>query len=369
MRMRLTDLGVKKLSQPAKGQITYWDETTPAFGVRCSSKSKSYVVMYGAKRRLKTLGRYPDLPLSEARKRARLFQANQTQEQGHEAVFDYQAMVDEYLLDCHRRLRSSTLKGYTLYLSHITFAGPISEVTQGQVIRAIERYTRSPSSQNYAFTAFKVFFNWAVRRQYLPANPLNALRRPHRVHARERVLSDDELRTLLKHTLEHRGRFNDIVTLLALTGQRKGEIANLTWSEIDGDLLVLSAERTKNKREHVVPLGPQALALLHDIEGGSHHVFGTPADDTPYNGWSRAQRRIVKDTGLEHFTLHDLRRTFSTIHARLGTPIHVTEKLLNHVSGTISGVAAVYNRHSYVEEMRAAMTAYDAYAMALLAPG
>ncbi|MCR9191004.1 MAG: site-specific integrase [Alteromonadaceae bacterium] len=181
------------------------------------------------------------------------------------------------------------------------------------------------------------------------------------------MLSDEELRTLLSYTLKYRGRFNDIVTLLALTGQRKGEVANLMWSEIDDDLLIFSAERTKNKREHVVPLGTQALALLHDIEGGSHYVFGKAVDDTPYNGWSRAQRKLVKDTGLDHFTLHDLRRTFSTIHAKLGTPIHVTEKLLNHVSGTISGVAAVYNRHSYLEEMRRAMAAHDAYVVQVLA--
>lgn len=366
MKMRLTDLGVKKLSLPEKGQVTYWDQTAPAFGVRCSSKSKSYVVMYGTERRLKTLGRHPDLPLSEARKRAKLFQATQVQAEGQKAVFDYQAVVAEYLRDCHQRLRRSTLKGYVLYMTHISFDGPISDVTQGQVIRAIERYTKSPSSQNYAFTTFKVFFNWAVRRQYLESNPLNALKRPNKSRPRERVLSDEELRTLLHHSLEHRGRFNDIVSLLALTGQRKGEIANLMWSEIEGDLLVLSANRTKNKRESVVPLGPQAMNLLHDIEGGNRYVFGTPAEDKPYNGWSRSQRNIVRGTGLDHFTLHDLRRTFSTIHAKMGTPIHVTEKLLNHVSGTISGVAAVYNRHSYLEEMRQAMANYDAYLAKLI---
>ena len=64
---------------------------------------------------------------------------------------------------------------------------------------------------------------------------------------------------------------------------------------------------------------------------------------------------------MASYTLHDLRRTFATIHAKIGTPIHVTEKLLNHVSGTISGVAAVYNRHSYFEEMQAAMVEYDKY--------
>jgi integrase len=66
--------------------------------------------------------------------------------------------------------------------------------------------------------------------------------------------------------------------------------------------------------------------------------------------------RLLKDTGLAHFTLHDLRRTYATLHAKMGTPVHVSERLLNHVSGTISGVAAVYNRHSYQEEMQVAVT-------------
>lgn len=367
MKMRLTDLGIKKLALPEAGQVTYWDESTPGFGIRCSSKSKSYVVMYGRERRLKTLGRYPELSLSDARKRAKLFQATQTQAEGHETVFDIQLVIDEYMRDCRQRLRGSTLKGYVLYLTNISFTGPIADLTQGQIIRAIEQYTRSPSSQNYAFTTFKVFFNWAVRRQYLEGNPLNALKRPNKTRPRERVLSNEELKTLLRHTLKHGGRFNDIVSLLALTGQRKGEIANLMWSEIDDDLLVLASDRTKNKREHMVPLGPQALVLLHEIEGGSEYVFGTQVQDKPYNGWSRSQPRILKDTGLDHFTLHDLRRTFSTIHAKIGTPIHVTEKLLNHVTGTISGVAAVYNRHSYLEEMRAAIVEYDKYIAKLIA--
>ncbi|WP_299919593.1 site-specific integrase [uncultured Roseobacter sp.] len=366
MQIRLTDLGVKKLSLTEKGQVTHWDTTTPGFGVRVSSKRKSFVVMYGKERRLKTLGRYPDLSLVDARKDARLFLATQNLSDDPHIDHDYQVVVKTYLKDCEARLRPSTLEGYVLYLTKITFSGNIGQIAQADIVKAIEAYTDSPSSQNYAFTTFKVFFNWAIRRQFLASNPLNALRRPNRTISRDRVLSDEELKTLLQFTLHNRGRFHDIVTLLALTGQRKSEIAGLQWSEVDGDTLVFPPGRTKNKREHRVPLCSQALDLLHSIEGGQLHVFGTPAEDQPYNGWSKAQRRVVKETGLDHFTLHDLRRTFSTIHAKIGTPIHVTEKLLNHVSGSISGVAAVYNRHSYIEEMHTAIAAYDEYLANLL---
>lgn len=361
MKLRLTDLGIKKLQPPATGQVTHWDTTTPGFGVRCSSKSKSYVVMYGRKRQLKTLGRYPSLALSEARNRAKAFLAAHALAPAAKPDHDYQTVVQAYLDDCANRVRASTLKGYRLYLEGISFSGPIGQVTQAQVMKAIQAQTTSRSSQNYAFTSFKVFFNWAVRRQFVDHNPLAALKRPHKSAARERVLGDDELKAVLKYCQATNDRFTQIVELLVYTGQRKGEIAELQWRDIDGDRLTLPASRTKNKREHTLPLGQHAVSLLHKIEGGPQFVFGTPHDDKPFNGFGKSTTRMRKALGLPHFTLHDLRRTFATNHARIGTPIHVTERLLNHVSGTISGVAAVYNRHSYQGEMAAAVSAFDEF--------
>ena len=361
MKQRLTDLGVKKLSLTEQGQITYWDTATPGFGLRCSSKSKSFVVMYGERRQLKTLGRFPAVSLSEARKKAKLFLSTQALEPEKTPEHDYQTVVEAYLQDCEGRARPTTMKGYVLYLRGITFKRPISKISGNDVIRKIQSNTNSPSSQNYAFTTFKVFFNWAVRRGYLENNPLSALKRPHKMTPRERVLEDEELQTLLAYCRDTDDRFTQIVQLLIFTGQRKGEIANLEWQDVDGDKLIIPGSRTKNKREHTVPLGNHALELLHRIEGGSRFVFGTPFDDKPFNGFGKSTKRMLEDTKLAHFTLHDLRRTFATIHARIGTPIHVTEKLLNHVSGTISGVAAVYNRHSYMEEMKEAMREYDRY--------
>lgn len=365
MKLRLTDLAIKKLQLPTTGQVTHWDTTTPGFGLRCSQKSKSYVVMYGAKRRLKTLGRHPDLSLSEARKVAKQVLA-QDIETSPTVTYDFETVKDAYLADCSNRLRPNTVRSYTLYLDNTKFTKPMHEINQRQIMRAIETYTSNPSSQNHAFVALKAFFNWAVQRQYIVGSPMSALKRPHRETTRERVLSDEELKTLLTYTLENPRRFNNIVTLLILTGQRKNEIATLQWSQIDDDKIVLPANRTKNKREHVVPLGPMVFEKLHNIEGGETFVFGSPFNDIPFNAWSVAQKKLLEETRLAHFTLHDLRRTFATIHARIGTPIHVTEKLLNHVSGTISGVAAVYNRHSYMDEMQEALNNYEQFLSELL---
>lgn len=91
-------------------------------------------------------------------------------------------------------------------------------------------------------------------------------------------------------------------------------------------------------------------------------VRGVPT--TVFNGWSKSKERLKAD--IPPWTLHDLRRTFSSNLAALGTPIHVTEKLLNHASGTISGVAAVYNRHTYFDEMRQAILTYEIHLAQLL---
>lgn len=361
MKVRLTDLGVKKLPKPASGQVTHWDSATPAFGIRCSAKSKSYVVMYGPRRQLKTLGRYPEMSLADARNRAKAFLATYALSPTQEADVECNTVVQAYLQDCEGRVRENTMKGYRLYLQGITFKGPIGKVTQAKVMEAIRKNTDSPSSQNYAFTTFKVFFNWAVRRQFLLHNPLAALKRPHKSSPRERVLDDAEVRTLLAYCHQTSDRFTQIVDLLLYTGQRKGEIALLEWQDVDDDRLILPASRTKNKREHTIPLGPQAIRLLQQIEGGATFVFGKQLEDRPFNGFGKSTKRLLTETGIDHFTLHDLRRTFATNHARIGTSIHVTERLLNHVSGSISGVAAVYNRHSYLEEMKTAMSNYDAF--------
>lgn len=367
MKLRLTDLAIRKLVAPTSGQVTYWDESTPGFGLRCSQKSKSFVVMYGAKRRLKTLGRYPTLSVAEARKQAKQFQASQLTADPDLVEYSYQHTRDVYLDECGKRLRPSTLEGYSMYLHQITFSEPLHRISRGDVLKAIRDHTSSRSSQNYAFTTFKVFFNWAVRHQYLDTNPLASVGRPNQPTTRERVLSEHELATLLRHTFDRRNRYHDIVSLLALTGQRRGEIAALRWAEMDLNSLTLHPDRTKNKRQHWIPLGRTARQLIETIEGGNRFVFGTAMLDQPFNGWVRAHQRLLKETGLDHFTLHDLRRTYSTQHAQLGTPIHVTERLLNHVTGTISGVAAVYNRYSYQSEMRAAVAQYDEFVANLVA--
>ncbi len=121
----------------------------------------------------------------------------------------------------------------------------------------------------------------------------------------------------------------------------------------------MSAERTKNHRSHRIPLSQTALHIIETRTGGEDYVFPSKKPGQPFNGFRRTKEALDKAVGIEHFTLHDLRRTLSSNLARMGFPIHVTEKILNHTSGSFGGVAGIYNRHSYFDEMKAALLQYD----------
>jgi integrase len=197
-------------------------------------------------------------------------------------------------------------------------------------------------------------FNWAIREGYDITNPVIGTNRPATSKGRERVLTDDELRVIWRGCDDR--DYGRIVRLLVLTGQRREEVGGMCWSEIVGDRWVIPGPRTKNHREHTLPLSASALALLPDRRQGRDFIFG----DGPrrgYSGWSKSKARLDEQIGdLPHWTVHDIRRTVATGMAdKLGVLPHVIEAVLNHVSGHRAGVAGIYNRARYAAEMREAL--------------
>jgi integrase len=152
-----------------------------------------------------------------------------------------------------------------------------------------------------------------------------------------------------------------MVRLLIATGQRRDEVAQIQWQEIDLDkrLWTLARERTKNDNAHEVPLNNVVLSILNTIPRHGAYLFSTNGGSTPSSNYSQNKRRLDSLLpGLPDWRLHDLRRTCATGLAKLGVPVHVTEALLNHKSGKISGIAAVYNRHDYKSEKIQALEAW-----------
>lgn len=186
-------------------------------------------------------------------------------------------------------------------------------------------------------------------------NPVgDTAKRPER--ARERVLSRDELKAIW-HATDEPGDHNAIVRLLLLTGQRRQEVGGMSWPEVDLEKAVwtIPSERTKNRRVHEVPLSPLAMDVLAGLMGRFDRAFVFGIGNGPFSGWSRAKARLDRKSGVQNWTLHDLRRTFVTEMAEIGVQPHVIEAIVNHTSGHKAGVAGVYNRAVYAREKRSAL--------------
>lgn len=364
----LSDRTLKSLSVPTSGQTTFWDEGLSGFGIRVSQGgAKSFVVVYGPNRTRRTIGRYPTVSLKQARGKAKELLAEFTLGLDAKRSITWSAARDRFLTDCERKNKPNTVAYYRKRLdAHFKFGQRnLADISKQDVLQRIRRIKTSASEQHHAFVAARTLFNWAIREDLLASSPLQGVKGFKPPQARERVLNDDELRAVWHEAKRAPYPYGAIVQVLIFTGLRRNEAANLEWDFIDKieGTINLPVELTKNGRALTIPIGALLADALAGLPRINNYLFpSSQAAGTVFNGWGKAKSRF--DANLDDvapYTLHDLRRTFATTHAKIGTPIHVTEKLLNHVSGTISGVAAIYNRHTYLEEMKVAMTSYEAH--------
>ncbi|WP_425231151.1 tyrosine-type recombinase/integrase [Sphingomonas sp.] len=215
------------------------------------------------------------------------------------------------------------------------------------------------------------FFTWAMPKlEKLPGNPCRDAGRPPHPKARDRFLSNAEIRIFWHACDVLEWPFGPGFQLLLLTGQRRGELFDASRSEFDGDTWVIPAARAKNGKAHIVPLSKVARALIDALPSmeGSVKLFpvaGNP--DGSVNGFSKGHPRLLREMGklmkveaVDHFILHDLRRTLATGMQRLGVPMPVTEAVLNHISGSRSGIAGVYQRYDYQRDKREALELWSA---------
>jgi integrase len=275
---------------------------------------------------------------------------------------------ERFLDDSKARNKERTYTDYRRLLTrHFAFTKDICKLSRRDVMSVIEGLAQTPSEQQHAFVAIRVMMNWCVKRGLVNSSPVPPL--SFTTPARSHILSDIDLAAVWCRANEIGYPFGSIVKLLLLTGQRRGEIAALRRSWIDDDLVVFPTGFTKNNREHRLPLSPMAQEVLSRLPDTGDLFFpARGSENRAFNGWGKTKKRFDKTLQVAPYTLHDLRRTFSSNLARLGTPIHVTEKLLNHISGTVSGVAAVYNRYSYLDEMRRAVACHDDHLAKLIEP-
>ena len=331
---KLTDLSLRQLPF-AKGQRRYFDAAMPNFGVTVGARTKTFFVVVGVNRKLRSIGKYPDVNLADARKEAKRLAVQVPLEK---PSISLTRAVESYLAECATRLRSGTVIEYQRHLrKHPDI--PLCKLTKRNV----------EVSNAHQTIAWKVFANWCIRNELLDKNPFLYI--PIVYGKRSRVLTETEVTTIMRY---EDGRYSDFLKLCLLTGQRRSEVASIRQAWLAGDTLTIPASVAKNGKEHVTAFN--LLTALHLPKVDSHL----------FNGFSKAKTRFDRLHPFPHWTIHDLRRTFATIHARIGTPIHVVEAMLNHTSGTVSGVAAIYIRHNFLAEMRKAALAYELHLARLI---
>lgn len=368
-RATITEIALRAQKPPERGTLTLWDGAQKHFGVRISQGgAKSFVVLLRSGRR-KTIGRFPTLSLAQARAKAKEVLAEYALGKHRIRSMAYDDAIVRYLATCEKKNRSRTVRDYKRLLEkHFPFGRTLlSEITPEDIAQRVRKLDNTAAEQHHAINAAKIFFKWALRNRYIEHSPCEALV-SRRHQPRERVLTEAELKAVLRTALDGSDSFSHIVALLILTGQRRTEIGSLQqgWINTADMTITLPSSITKNKRTHTFPYGLltasvlERIANIHDtylFPPSRTHVRGKPT--TCFNGWPKAKEAFDKKCGVSDWTLHDLRRTFASNLAALGIALPTIEKLLNHVSGSFGGIVAVYQRHNWMPEMRAAIDAWE----------
>jgi integrase len=388
-KTRLTKSTIDALPIPEK-EIVFWDQTLPGFGLKITPKGrKVFIVLYragggGSQLRKYTIGPYGRITLHNARIEAQKILAARLE--GRDPASEK--------VEARRRLTADTVSEVIglyakLHLSQRRSGREVMQILQRNLVdrvgsRSVHSISKrdvmdlvnavvdrgSPVAANKALKLIKSFFNWCVGRAIVERSPCEGIRMPTIERARDRVLTDRELAETIRAARELGGPYGAIVEVLVLTGQRRDEVARMSWDEVDFDqrIWALPSTRTKNSKPHVVQLSDPAIVVIGAQQRSGRFVFSRNGI-TPVGDFSSQKRKLDALCGVSDWRLHDLRRTTVSGMASVGVAPHVADKILNHVAGTISGVAAVYQRHEFLKERRDALERWGAHVEALLRGG
>jgi integrase len=382
---RFTDRSIAAL-RPKAERYERWEGG--GFGIRVSPRgAKAWVWVYhfkGRPRRL-TLGSYPAMCLADAR--AKLAEAQKLLSNGDDpgdrevqrrkadrVAETVQDLVEAYLEKWARPRKRSVAEDERILKKDVLppwGRRKAKEIARRDVIELLDRIVDrgSPIAANRTLAVVRRIFGWALSRDIVTANPCAAVKAPGKENRRDRILNLDEIAALW-HALDTTKLPISASIRLALklqltTAQRKGEVINAEWKEFDFDesIWTIPGERAKNGMTHRVPLSPISLVVLDQVtsakDGGGRWLFTSPRRDGPITGAAvdHAMRHNRDALGIGEVTPHDLRRTAASHMTSIGINRLVVSKLLNHAE---PGVTAVYDRHSYDAEKRAALDAWGA---------
>lgn len=372
--MKLTKIAIARLSEPG----IYWDGEVTGLGVRVgASGTKSFILKYrigrgrGALVRKPTLGSCSDMTPDQARQIARDWKLRarvgddplRAQEREMQAP-TMEVLGADYMERHGSDKRSGSEDRRKIERDILPLLGRstrVKDVTTRDIDDLRRIMKDRPYAANRVLALLSKMFGLAVRWGWIDANPVRGVPK-YAEKSRDRVLTDHEIGWLWETCNEMGYPWGTLGKLLLLTGQRFSEVAGMHRREVDGEVLRLPADRTKNGKPHAVPLSTPIKDILADCPAEGYLL--TTTGRVPVSNSSKAAKALQNGMTLRagaelpHWTFHDLRRTAATGMARLGVAIPVTEAVLNHVSGSTAGIVSIYQRYDYAEEKRRALEAW-----------
>jgi integrase len=380
--MKLTQKTIAALALPVgKNDHIEWDDDLAGFGVRLRhGGSRRFIFQYkiGSQHRRIVLGSTTALTAAGAREAAGNLHAavrlgrdpqGEKTEGRARAAETMLAVTQSYLTYQSGHLRR---RSYTEVERHLLkYCKPL----HGLQLQKIDRRTvaalvldvgsdSGAATGNRVRTSLSALFSWAMRQGLCDSNPIAGSTRQAE-QSRARVLSDDELKIIWNALGSD--DYSAIIKLLILTGSRREEIGSLCWSEVTGDQIVLPPQRTKNNREHHIPIVGAVHAIFDGRERDDTFVFGRQ-HAKPFSGWGVSKAgldRRIRAAGhqLPGWRLHDLRRTMRTGLGKLGIAPHVAELAINHAR---KGIEATYDKYRYEGEIKTALTMWANHVLAIV---
>jgi integrase len=388
--MKLTVKETAGLELPrGKTDHIEWDDELAGFGIRLrEGGSRHWVYQYkiGSKHRRVTFGKYPALDAKKARAQAvelhakvRLGEdpAGAKHESQARAQETFEVCAQKYLAWQRKEVRPSTYKENERHL--LKNLAPlhglrIDGIDKRTIAAQLTRFAveGGPIQANRTRASLSKFLNWCLKEGLVESNQA-ILTNVNKETSNDRVLDDGELAQVWNALPSN--QYGDIVRLLILSGQRLREISNLRWSEIDleRNTITLPKDRTKNGREHVIPMSAAVASILKSQtrQEGRDLIFGRGQGG--FSGFGKAKSELDADIqnrkrarALKPWVIHDLRRAVATGMAEIGIQPHIIEAILNHVSGHKGGVAGIYNRASYEAEKATALNRWAEHIEAII---
>jgi integrase len=366
MRVELTDRFCERVK--AEGQTDYFDVKVPGLALRVGERAKTWtlhVTLNGKRKRL-TLGPYPAISLAAAR--ARALEARAQMAEGLPPIANggntLKAIAEEYQRREGHRLRTADERQAILQRHVYPSIGdrPIGEIKRSELVRLLDQIedTAGPRMADVTLAVVRRVMNWHASRSDDFRSPIvKGMSRDDRT-ARNRVLSDDEIRAIWAPQETVFGR---LVKFILLTGSRRNEAAQARWNEIKGSEWLIPGDRYKTGVDHLVPLSGAALALLQSEAEETDFLFSV--NGRAITSFSKSKETFDAVCGVSNWCIHDLRRSARSLMSRAGVNADIAERCLGH---TLPTIRATYDRHSYYEEKRLAFEALAALVERIVHP-